>query len=145
MTDNQIFKFFHTTPIQIRFNDFDSLAHVNNSVYQNYFDLARTSYFDLVLQEKMQWNIRGLVLKKVSLEFIRPILMDDKVEVQTKINRLGNKSLSMYQQIICANSGETMAICESIMVSFCKSADKPCPIPDEWRIKIGNFEKDIEF
>ena len=26
-------KFKHITPIQLRFNDFDALGHVNNSVY----------------------------------------------------------------------------------------------------------------
>ena len=38
--DQQI-QFFHKTPIQIRFNDVDVVGHVNNSVYQNYFDAAR--------------------------------------------------------------------------------------------------------
>ena len=37
-------KFFHETPLQIRFNDVDVMGHVNNSVYQNYFDVARLRY-----------------------------------------------------------------------------------------------------
>ena len=145
MTIKQDFTFFHSTPIQIRFNDFDSLQHVNNAVYQNYFDLARTSYISHVLEEKMKWDIRGLVLKKVTLEFISPILMDDKIEVKTKIHKLGNKSLGMYQQIDCVESGETKAVCESVMVSFCESADNPCPISEVWRKKIITFEKDLNF
>ena len=145
MTIKQDFIFFHSTPIQKRFNDFDTLEHVNNSVYQNYFDLARSSYIDTVFQEKMKWDVQGLVLKKVIIEFIRPILMDDKIEVKTKIYKLGNKSLGMYQQIDCIETGETKAVCESVMVAFCESANKPCPIPENWRNKIIRFENDIQF
>jgi len=145
MSSKKEFSFFHSTPVQIRFNDFDFLEHVNNSVYQNYYDLARTSYFDAVFKQKMQWNFQGLVLAKVTLEFIRPIFMEDQVEVHTKIIKLGNKSLVMFQQIINPVTKEIKSTCESIMVAFAQAANKPCPIPDEWRQKIISFEKDIDF
>jgi len=137
--------FHHTTPVQLRFNDFDSLEHVNNSVYQNYYDLARTSYIEHVFEQKMQWHERGLVLVKITLEYIRPILMDEKVEVKTKIFKLGNKSLGMAQQIINSETGELKSESESVMVAFIGSADKPCPMPEDWRQKIIRFESDIEF
>ncbi|MFO7844020.1 MAG: acyl-CoA thioesterase [Bacteroidales bacterium] len=143
MTDN--FEFFHKIPVQIRFNDFDILKHVNNSVYQNYFDLARSNYIEQVFKEKMRWNTSGLVLAKVTLEFIRPVLMDEKIEVLTKIYWLGNKSLKMFQQIINIKTNELKATCDSVMVAYNDSADKTCPIPVNWRQKIIEFEKDIDF
>ncbi len=139
------FNFHHTTPVQIRFNDFDFLAHVNNSVYQNYYDLARTKYIDEVFKEKMEWNSRGLVLVKITIEFLRPILMDDNVEVYTKIYKLGNKSLGMYQQIKSTLTGEIKSTCDSVMVAYCGDVNIPCPVPEDWRKKIIGFEKDIKF
>lgn len=38
--------YFHSTPIQIRFNDIDQLGHATNSVYQQYFDLGKMAYLD---------------------------------------------------------------------------------------------------
>lgn len=139
------YTFHHITPVQIRFNDFDSLEHVNNSVYQNYYDLARTSYIEQVFGQKMQWHVRGLVLVKITIEFIRPILMDETVEVRTKIFKLGNKSLGMIQQILNPGTNETKSISESVMVAYIESANKPCPIPEDWRNKIIRYEKDIAF
>jgi acyl-CoA thioester hydrolase len=31
-------QFHHSVPIQLRFNDFDVLGHVNNSVYFTFYD-----------------------------------------------------------------------------------------------------------
>ncbi|OFX88364.1 MAG: hypothetical protein A2W99_07790 [Bacteroidetes bacterium GWF2_33_16] len=139
------FSFYNKIPVQIRFNDFDFLAHVNNSVYQNYYDLARTKYIDEVFKEKMEWNTRGLVLVKVSIEFLRPILMDDNVDVYTKIYKLGNKSLGMYQQIKSTLTSELKSTCDSVMVAYCGDVNTPCPVPEDWRQKIIRFEKDIKF
>ena len=139
------FIFHHTTPVQIRFNDFDSLRHINNSVYQNYYDLARTDYIEQVFKEKMDWDNKGVVLVKVTIEFIRPILPDDTVVVKTKIYKIGNKSFGMFQQILNPHTGELKSTCDSVMVSYCQGADKPCPMPIEWRERIAKFEKDIQF
>jgi len=143
MTTN--FQFFHKNHVQIRFNDFDLLKHVNNSVYQNYFDLARSDYIEKVFKEKIQWHSDGLVLAKVSIEYIRPILPDEAIEVFTKIYTLGNKSLKMLQKIVQKETNELKATCDSVMVAYNGAADKPCPIPEKWRKKIVAFEKDIDF
>lgn len=40
---------FHcSTPVQIRYTDLDLQGHVNNSVYLNFFDLAKIDYFNRV-------------------------------------------------------------------------------------------------
>ena len=39
------YPFRRTTQVQLRFNDIDALGHVNNSVYFQFFDLAKTEYF----------------------------------------------------------------------------------------------------
>ena len=33
-------QFRHTLPLQIRFNDVDTLGHVNNTVYFSFYDLV---------------------------------------------------------------------------------------------------------
>ena len=37
-------QFHHVLPLQIRFNDVDKFGHVNNTVYFQFYDTAKTDY-----------------------------------------------------------------------------------------------------
>jgi len=144
MNNNKI-NFLHYTPIQIRFNDIDIMAHVNNSVYQNFFDLARTHYFEKVFQSKIDWKKQALVLAKITIEYFNPIFLEEKIEVQTKVHTLGNKSLQMIQEIINSDTKEVKAHNDAVLVAFGVRENKPILLPEEWKIKIKDFEKDIKY
>lgn len=139
MKDN----FRHKTPVQIRFNDIDIMAHVNNSVYQNFFDLARKTYFEEIFEEKMNWKEQALVLAKITIEYLNPILLDEKVEVLTKVHTLGNKSLQMIQKIICTQTKEVKAVNDAVLVSFDVKKNESAPLAENWKKKIIAFEKEV--
>ena len=145
MKNKEQLKFFHKTPIQIRFNDIDIMAHVNNSVYQNFFDLARTQYFNSVFKEKINWKLRALVLAKITVEYIKPIFLEEEIEVLTKVHTLGNKSLQMIQEIINSETKEVKAVNDAVLVAYGVPEDSAIPLPEEWKNKIIKFEKDINF
>ena len=140
----KLHKFFHRTPIQIRFNDIDQLSHVTNSVYQQYFDLGRLKYFTEVLQEKMNWEIEGLVLASITIDYLIPIRMWDNIEVLSKVYEIGNKSLKMRQEIFNNTTGEVAAVSKAVMVCFSNAPGKSIPIPHRWRELILSFEKDLQ-
>ena len=142
---NKELVFFHKTPIQIRFNDIDIMAHVNNSVYQNYFDLARTHYFNKVFNENIKWKVRALVLAKISIEYLNPIFLEENIVVLSKVYKLGNKSRHMHQRSVNEDTQEVKAINEAVLVSFGVKEDGAIEMPDDWRSKIIKFEKDTEF
>jgi acyl-CoA thioester hydrolase len=48
--------FRHSVPVQIRFADIDVNGHVNNVVFQHYFDLAKVGYFNTILGEDINWS-----------------------------------------------------------------------------------------
>ena len=134
-------KFLHKTPIQIRFNDIDIMAHVNNSVYQNYFDMARMRYFELVFESKMNWEERALVLAKITIEYLNPIFLEEEIVVLSKVYKLGNKSLHMKQEIINLESNEIKAQNDAVLVAFGSKENKAILLPEEWRKEILKFEK----
>ncbi|HDP76320.1 MAG TPA: acyl-CoA thioesterase [Bacteroidales bacterium] len=140
----KLHNFFHQTPIQIRFNDIDQLSHVTNSVYQQYFDLGRLKYFTEVLNEKMNWEIEGLVLASITIDYLIPIRMWDSIEVLSKIYEIGNKSLKMRQEIFNNTTGEVAAVSKAVMVCFSNASGKSIPIPHRWRDLILSFEKDLQ-
>lgn len=145
MITNKDFTFHHSTPVQIRFNDIDIMAHVNNSVYQNFFDLARTHYFGKVFSEKIDWKKTALVLAKITIEYLNPIFLEEKIEVLTKVHSIGNKSLQMIQKIINSETGEVKAINDAVLVAFGIKEDTAVPIPEQWKSDINFFEKDMDF
>ena len=143
MTSN--FKFYHSCPLQIRFNDIDTLGHATNSVYQQYFDLGRMEYFSDVLQEEMDWQEEGLILVSININYLAPVKLYDEIEVRTKIVKLGNKSLEMVQQVYNLTKQSVAAESKSIMVGFSGKTQQSIPIAERWRKRIANFEKDIDF
>ncbi len=133
--------FYHYTTVQVRFNDIDLMGHVNNAVYQDYFDFGKVSYFNTILGMDVNWDKTGLVLAKITIEYFSAIGLNDEIEIRSKIIRLGNKSLDMYQEIILKETSEIMASALSIMVGYSNSENETIAIPSDWRKKIINYEK----
>ncbi len=145
MSSQKPLNFYHSIPVQVRFGDIDRLEHVNNSVYQQYYDLGKLSYFDDVLLEQMDWNVEGLVLASIAIEFHVSIRKYDVVEVLSKVFEIGNKSLKMRQQIFNHTTGQVASSSVSVLVNFSNVDGKTLPIPARWRQQIAQFEKDLIF
>ncbi len=121
------------------------MAHVNNSVYQNYFDLARTKYFEEIFEQKIIWKKKALVLAKITIEYLNPILFDEEIVVLSKVYKLGNKSLQMKQEIVNAATNEVKAKNDAVLVAFGTQENEAVSLSDDWKNKIALFEKDLSF
>ena len=121
------------------------MAHVNNSVYQNYFDMARMQYFEKVFDTKMNWKEKALVLAKITIEYMNPIFLDEEIAVLSKVYKLGNKSLQMKQEIINVTTNEVKAINDAVLVAFGPQENEAVSLSEDWRNKIALFEKDLSF
>ena len=145
MTEHKPLNYFHTTPIQIRFNDIDRLDHVNNAVYQQFFDLGRTDYFNEVFGEQMDWTVEGLILANVNIDFLNPIKLHDEIVLRTKIYKIGNKSIKMSQELYNKTANKIAATCKSTMVGFNNTKELTIVIPERWRKSIIAYERDTLF
>lgn len=145
MKEHKPFNYFHSTPIQIRFNDIDQLGHATNSVYQQYFDLGRMEYFNEVLKEQMDWEVEGLILASISIEYLNPIKLYDKVIVRSKIHHIGNKSLKMSQDLFDESTGKIAATSKATMVGYSNKDESTIRIPERWRKSIFAYEHDTLF
>lgn len=130
------------TDIQVRFNDIDGLGHVNNSVYSQYFDQGRMHYFNNLNNGKpVDWHEARLIIASTHINFLKPILLHEQIDVRTAVYRLGNKSLKMFQQLTDKTSGEIKATCKSVMVGFEPETNQSIILPDFWRKAIEAFEQ----
>jgi acyl-CoA thioester hydrolase len=132
--------FYHSYPVQIRFNDLDSAQHVNNTVYQEYFDLGKISYFLEVTGQTMDFKGISMVVASFKVDFFQPVFLDDEIEVKTKISVVGTKSLEMEQHLYKKGESSPKAVSTTIMVCFNNTTQLSEVIPVAWKEKIRSFE-----
>ena len=135
------YPFKRTTSVQLRFNDIDALGHVNNSVYFQFFDLAKTEYFaGLEVNADINWCRPSIVIANVNCSFLMPTVFQEPVEVLTQCAHLGNKSLTLLQHLVNSDTGEVKCTCATVMVNMDPQTNQPSPIPQVWRDAIVAFE-----
>ena len=121
-------------PIQVRFRDLDALGHVNNAVYLTYLEVARVAYFSRLQRD---WLEKGhFILARAEVDFLRPILLEDPVEVGVRVARLGRSSFDMEYLVLAA--GEEAARGKTVQVWL--EGGRPAPLPQEVRARIAAVE-----
>jgi len=71
-------QFHHVLPLQIRFNDVDKFGHVNNTVYFQFYDTAKTDYIASVCKG-VDWERLAIVVVKIDAEFVAQIKANDHI------------------------------------------------------------------
>ena len=130
----------HRTPIQIRFKDVDALGHVNNANHLTYFETARIDYFRAVISVPIDWETEGMILKHQSVDYKKPILLNDQIAVDTWFVRAGNTSFELHYSLvrIKKDGSETeMASGTSIIVCYNYKEQRTTPVPKIWVEKMG--------
>ncbi|NQU87226.1 MAG: acyl-CoA thioesterase [Mariniphaga sp.] len=132
--------FNYKIPIQIRFNDIDIVGHVNNAVYQEYFDWARVEYFKDCFKQKIDWQKEGFVIASIQIDFFSPVYLDDIISVVTKVESISEKSLNMVQLVLKEGIEDPVALGRTVMVSFDYSKKESIELPEEWKDLLESFE-----
>lgn len=129
-------EFTFAVEVPVRYGDLDPMDHVNNAVYASYLEQARIDYFDRVLDDDREE--RELVLASLSIDFRRPVTLDDEVEVAVRVTDLGESSFGMAYEVRA--SDEVAATAETTQVAFDAAAGESRPLPASWRENIADFE-----
>jgi acyl-CoA thioester hydrolase len=117
--------------IQIRFSDIDSMGHVNNAVYLNYFEYARVSFFSPRLGTNWDWRRFGIILKKNEIEYHKPVLLGQIPEIRMFLVNIGSKSFTLGYEL-CVNS-EICTTGSSVLVGFDSVSNVTIEIPIKMR------------
>lgn len=131
---------FHI-PIEVRYADLDPQWHVNNVRYLAYLEHARLTYLvQLGLWDGVDFNRLGLIVADIHIAYIAPMLLWQKVRLEMRVAKIGNKSLTFEYRLVDETNGEPLATAESVMVAFDYNTQKSIPVPADWREKISAFE-----
>ncbi|WP_395804479.1 acyl-CoA thioesterase [Daejeonella sp.] len=139
MTNRQHFTiedFKYRVKIPIRFADIDVFGHVNNAIYLTYFEMARSSYWDDVIEWK--WDELGIIIRRSLVDYLKPIHLNDEIYAYVKTSRIGNSSFDLDYILVKIIDGKE-EICTSgqtMCVTFDYKSKLSVPIPEKQRNKM---------
>ena len=123
--------FFNWLELEVRFRDLDPLRHVNNSVFNSYFEEARIQFIGQIpeFDHSVQQG-KSFVLVHISIDYIKPILYGETILVGSAMKELGNSSINGFQAIYAKETKELKAVAESTGVWFDLKKNRPIRLPE---------------
>ena len=131
--------FRHIMPLQIRFNDVDKFGHVNNTVYFQFYDTAKTDYFATVCKG-VRWDSVAIVVVHIEADFVAQVKADTRIAARTRVSRIGHKSFQLEQDVIDLDSQKVMCRCTSVMVLYDLQHQQAISLPEQWVESICEFD-----
>jgi acyl-CoA thioester hydrolase len=125
------------TPVQKRFSDVDSFMHVNNIWQQSYFDMGKTEFYTRVLGVTGVFDKLRIITASTHTDYWGQVRLTDDIVVTTDVSRIGNKSMTLHQRIMCGDRCLTES--SSVMVAFDFELQQTVAIPEEWRVKLSEY------
>ena len=125
------------TPIQKRFSDVDSFMHVNNIWQQSYFDMGKTDFYVKVLGIPGVFDRLRIITASTHTDYMGQVRLMDDIVVTTNVSRLGNKSMTLHQRIMCGDKCLTES--SSVMVAFDFEEQRSGEMPEDWRVKLSEY------
>lgn len=122
-----------TLQITPSFSDTDMLGHINNTVIPVWCETARRPIFELFNPglKADQWN---LIVARIEMDFINQIDFRPVVEIKTAIERIGNSSFTVVQEVW--QEEIKVAIVRTVLVHFNYRANKAVHLPQDVRSKL---------
>lgn len=123
--------FAHWTELPVRFRDLDAMNHVNNAVFNTYFEEARINFINDVpeFQASMSEG-KSFMLVHLELDYIRPISLHETLLIGTSIVEYGNTSIKGFQAIYSKGDSELKAVAKTTGVWFDLEVNKPTKLPE---------------
>jgi len=127
------FSYFY--PLRVRYAEVDAQGVVFNAHYLTYFDTAITEFFrNSGLSYGDFFTSKGLDfhLVKATVEYLRPILSDEMIDIGVAVARVGTSSVTFALGVFGRGEAECRATGEIIWVCAKPGTHKSHPLPDDF-------------
>ncbi|WP_181350177.1 thioesterase family protein [Thalassobacillus sp. CUG 92003] len=120
--------------IEPRVSETDGVGHINNTTLPIWFEAGRNEIFKLFTPDDSFLNWKMIILN-MNVEYISQIYFGTDVIVNTWVEKIGNASLTLYEEIyqqdrICAKGHATY-------VNYNLEAERSEPIPEAIRSELA--------
>ena len=124
-------------PVRVYFQDTDAGGVVYHSNYLNFMERARTEWL-----RAHGYSNAGLmkefgmvfVVRSIKLDYLKPALLDDCLEVTAHINEIGRSRVSLIQSIM--RGAEVLTKAEVHLVCVSLASFKPSSVPEVLRKQL---------
>lgn len=123
--------------VEVRWGDMDALGHVNNTVFFRYLESARIAWFDA--QGMARWAgsaSEGPGLVRTDLNFRRQVRYPARLQVETSVTRIGDRSFDHVYRIVDLAAGEVCADGSATMVWVDYALGRAVPLPSPLRAAL---------
>ncbi len=120
-----------TTKLRVRYHEMDALGHVNNAVYQHYLEQAAIEHSEhLGFNHQKYQELGGVfVMRRVEIDYLRPAVAGDTLEVTTWLQQLrGPRAIRCYE-IRKQGEDQLLVTAEVLWVWVDTQAMRPRAIP----------------
>jgi len=121
----------HRTKLRVRGYELDSYRHVNHAVYLSYLEQARWEYLSacqLSLPELDRLK-RWPVVVHLEMNYKKPALMDDELEILSRVSKLGRASMEIEHEIHCNGS---LILSGRVTAAIIDETGKATRLPEEF-------------
>jgi acyl-CoA thioester hydrolase len=119
-------------PLRIYYEDTDFSGVVYHASYLRFLERGRTEWLrDLGVDQRILFNSVppfGFAVRHMDINFIKPAMMDDELQVETALSELGGASLILHQKILRQDELLITAKVRIACISNGKSARLPASI-----------------
>lgn len=121
--------------IPLQWGDQDSFGHVNNIVFLRWFESSRIEYLHQHGIEISAEKI-GPILAAVHCNFKLQLRFPDTVLIGSRLEKLGNSSLTIAHEVYSLDQQQIVADGESVIVNFDYQQQKSARIDDNVRERM---------
>ncbi len=127
------------TSVTIEWGQQDAFGHINNIHHFRWFETGRIDYLTRLGVPVTAHGV-GPILAAINCNYRRQIQWQDVILIGTRINKIGNSSLTVGHAIWSRDNNAIAADGESTVVMFDYEKQKPRPVSDELRRLISQME-----
>jgi acyl-CoA thioester hydrolase len=128
----------HRFPVRVYYEDTDAGGIVYHSAYLRFAERGRTEWLRELGFDHSGLRDRtgaGFAVARAEVDYLRPALLDDLLEIETRIVKAGGASIAIEQDVL--RGGE--AIVRMVLrLAFMGGDGKPHRMPDELRALLAS-------
>jgi acyl-CoA thioester hydrolase len=130
------------TDIVVRWGDMDSLGHVNNIIYLQYFETARIEYHEAVgiPAPTPTSEVHGVILAAAGATFKVPVTYPDTISIGSRISAMGPDSFRMEYTAVSRKLERIVAEGDALVVLYNFVERRRSPMTPELRERIIALE-----
>lgn len=136
--------FAFSTAFRVRYAEIDGQKVVFNSRYLEYADVAVTEFWPwtgISAALGAEWDEAEFHVRRTEIDYLKPFVFGDMIEVSMRIDRIGTSSLTQYFEMAHAATGDVHCTIAMVIVNVDLPTGRPMAIPSRVRAYLEELPK----